>query len=64
MARLPVSSLPETHVSGASDNTLTSAAVGAAGGLGVGVCLGLAPANIVGVALAAGALLCASNSSK
>ena len=64
MARIPVSDLPETHVSGIADNTLSSAATGAATGAGIGVCLGLAPANVLGVALTAGALLCASNSSK
>ena len=61
MALVTRTDAPLTDVAGVSDNTLTAAAIGAAGGIGIGTCLGLAPANIIGVAITAGALLCASN---
>ena len=58
---IPPTNAPLTNVSGLSDNTLTSAAVGAAGGIGLGVCLGLAPQNVLGAAVVVGALLSSSS---
>ena len=62
MAFIPETNLPGTHTSGISDNTLSATALGAVGGIGLGACLGLAPTNVFGVALVAGALLGSSSS--